>query len=92
MDEHSRAAVEDEVPGLAELVFGLVGDAVNQQPESNELVGTVIVESMTMELPVELYVRANGSVVTTPPRQKIETTILPVWHRLKLRVVEDHAG
>jgi hypothetical protein len=90
MDEHYAA--EDDVPGLADLVFGMVGAAMDAQPEDSELVGTVIVESMTMELPVELYVRANGSVVSTPPRQKIETTILPVWHRLKLRVVEDHAS
>jgi hypothetical protein len=80
------------MPGLADLVFGLVGDAIAAEPAGSELVGTVVVESITLELPVELYVRESGNVVATAPRQKIETTILPVWHRLKLRVIEDHAG
>jgi hypothetical protein len=53
-------------------------------------VGELLLESLIVDLPVELGIRpAAGSAVrlhASTPTQRIETTILPVWHRLRLRL------
>ena len=53
----------------------------------------VLLERLVVDSPVELQVRvaADGSVVlgTAPPRQALETTVMPVLHRLRVVVARD---
>jgi hypothetical protein len=87
--------IDEDLPELATMVFNLVGDAVAEMPPVDGPFPSMRVESVTLELPVELRVRATTTgprLLASPPLERIETTILPVWHRLTLRVVEDHAG
>ena len=52
--------------------------------------GDLSVTEVVVELPVELGVRADADglveLVAAPPRQAMETTVMPVLHRIRLRV------
>lgn len=52
------------------------------------------VEEMKLDLPIELKVAVAGDRVThvkaSPPTQLFETTVMPVFHRLRLRVVREY--
>jgi len=47
-----------------------------------------LVEQLTVEMPVEIDLLAGGGTVlacgASPPTQRIETSILPVFHRLRV--------
>ena len=78
---------EDLLPGVAETVALLAEPAL----ESDEMV----VERMVVELPVELQVLRDGAglaLTASPPTQQIETSVMPVWHRVTLTVeIEEDA-
>jgi hypothetical protein len=51
----------------------------------------MVIDTLTIELPLELYVRGktagNGIVLeASGPRQRVATTIVPVFHRLRVHV------
>jgi hypothetical protein len=52
-----------------------------------------IVEQVEIDMPVEIRVEVNeqGQVRLTgsPPTQRTETTILPVFHQMKLRISQE---
>jgi hypothetical protein len=81
----------EDLPELMELVLALVDGAMAETPEGEG----VVVESMTFDMPVELHVRTESgtlNVVAATPTQKIETSVLPVWHRMRIHVTGQHAG
>jgi hypothetical protein len=51
------------------------------------------IEQVTVDMPVELKIEANpdGTVQTKgcPPTQSVQTTVMPVFHQVKLRVVRE---
>jgi hypothetical protein len=51
------------------------------------------IEQVTVDMPVELKINVNkdGTVNlnASPPTQLVKTTVMPVFHQLKLRVVKD---
>ena len=51
------------------------------------------IEEMKLNFPIELRVEVNPegkvNLKSSPPTQRTETTILPVWHQLKMRIVRD---
>jgi hypothetical protein len=51
---------------------------------------TMTVDSVALDLPVELDAMHDAGVVSelgiSPPTQLIETTVMPVFHRLRLTV------
>lgn len=73
---------------LSEVVLGLV----DWRDEQGAPIPAVLKDAR-LELPIELAVRIDEGgevrVEGSPPRQQTETTILPVFHRLKLRVMLD---
>jgi hypothetical protein len=76
----------DLLPGLAETVGLLAEPALEGEG--------MVVERLALDLPFEMQVlREGGGIALTasPPTQKTETSIMPVWHRLALtvEVVED---
>ncbi|MGY1705707.1 hypothetical protein ACI79C_14150 [Geodermatophilus sp. SYSU D00697] len=74
-------------PPLAELVDA-VTDAV--PAEDGEPV-PLVVESLAVQTPVELEIHVRDGrvirVAATPPTQTVETSVLPVWHSLTVRMV-----
>ncbi|GAA5026974.1 hypothetical protein ACFQRL_11295 [Microbacterium fluvii] len=52
--------------------------------------GGMSIESVVVETPLELSVRARAAgdvdLAAAPPRQARETSVMPVLHRIRLRV------
>jgi hypothetical protein len=66
--------------GLAETILELIPDA---DPQARGL----YVERLSVELPLELYVRRGDGqwrIESSAPTQRIQTTVLPVFHRVTL--------
>jgi hypothetical protein len=90
MDETPASTTDDErfVP-LSELVAALV---VDDGRIGGEDVGVAMkLERIAVEFPVELQLEAgaDGLVLrASPPTQHVATGVLPVWHGLRVTVVE----
>lgn len=52
------------------------------------------VEQLNFDLPIELQIEIDEegrlTLKAAPPTQKIETTVMPVFHQIKLSVVRDN--
>jgi hypothetical protein len=89
----------DDLPPLAAMLVALLDDADNTAAgdESDDHVTRqqLSIEEVSITLPVELAVRQAGAgttVVASPPTQYTETTVMPVFHRLSMRLErERHA-
>jgi hypothetical protein len=96
--------MSDETPSpfdQALLSFGELVAAFG--PDEDELVadvedaGRMSVERVTLDLPVEIEVAIGEAgdvrLGSAPPTQRLATTIMPVMHRLRMRIVrsEGHA-
>ncbi|WP_017661028.1 hypothetical protein [Baaleninema simplex] len=76
---------------FAEVVEQLTGwEDLLEDPDSNS---TMHVESIDIKMPLELQVNADESgevsIGGSAPTQTIETTVMPVFHRLKLHLTID---
>lgn len=94
---------EDALPPLAEVVASLVpvfGDEANEVNEDHEAellppvaVAPLRLEQITLAFPLELEAHtAAGRLVAlgaSPPTQYTETTIMPVFHHLRLTIGVD---
>ncbi|MBW4419904.1 MAG: hypothetical protein KME13_11845 [Myxacorys californica WJT36-NPBG1] len=51
------------------------------------------IEQLTVDMPIELKVTVNpdGTVQVkgSPPTQLVNTTVMPVWHQMRLRIVRE---
>ncbi len=83
--------IDEALVPLASLIEGLA--AVGGQQRDEQLGVSMSIESMKLDLPVELDILTddNGQVIIggAPPTQYTETTIMPVFHQLKMTVVND---
>lgn len=76
----------------------LIHDLVDYNKHLEEpILGQVMtVEQVKLNMPVEINIAVDDQGKVTlngsPPTQRTETTILPVFHQLKLRVVRDEDG
>lgn len=80
----------DRLPSLADFLGELVG-AVSVEPEAGGEVMFAVGE-IKADMPFELDVLQEQGVWqldAAPPTQKIETTVMPVFHRLRIRVSLD---
>ena len=59
-----------------------------EDPETGQ---TLEIEQVTVKLPIELNVAITDentvNLYSSPPTQTVETTILPVFHHMKLTIV-----
>lgn len=80
----------DRLPSLADFLAELAGAAsVDPEVAGEE---TLAVSEIKLDLPIELDLLQEQGVWqldAAPPTQKIETTVMPVWHRVRLRVRVD---
>jgi hypothetical protein len=88
--------VDELLPDELHLPFSLlVGDLTDIEGQVSDLpeVMAMCIEQISLQLPVELLVEmapdGRLQVLGSPPTQRTETTILPVFHRLVMRVVRD---
>lgn len=58
-----------------------------------ELGCVMTIEQLTVDMPIELKVTVNPDGTCTikgsPPTQLVQTTVMPVWHQMRLRVVRE---
>ena len=90
------STVDDLLPDELHLPFGrFLGELVDIEAQVSDLpdVQALSIEQIRVDLPVEMRLEVGSDgrlqVLGSPPTQRTETTILPVFHRLVLRVVRD---
>ena len=77
----------DQLPPFAELVAGLAG--LDVPDEGDAAMPTAALEEIRLTLAIELEVRENAGrtrVTGSTPTQWTETTVLPAFHRLSMRI------
>jgi len=76
---------------FSELVHDLVDYGMYVEDTDSGL--TMTVENVNLDMPVEIGITVddNGKVILngSPPTQRTKTTILPVFHQMKIKVVRD---
>ena len=83
--------LDEELPPFTALFHGFadLGAAIAEP-------GGLRLERARVELPVDLHVEVleDGAVrlIGAPPSQHVETTWMPVWHRIALDVRTDAGG
>lgn len=73
---------DDLLPSLAEFVELITAPA-------RETSDHLSVEEMTVEMPVELQLVSEGdgfNIRASAPTQHVATTVLPVWHNMRLTI------
>jgi hypothetical protein len=84
-----------DLPPLAELVASL-GDIDEEADPDDQVVDSMDIDQITLTLAIELEVRDADSerprVTGSTPTQWTETTVLPVFHRLSMRVARAPDG
>ena len=84
-----------DLPPLAELVASL-GDIDEEADPDDEVVDSMDIDQITLTLAIELEVRDADTerprVTGSTPTQWTETTVLPVFHRLSMRVARAPDG
>jgi len=81
----------DRLPSLADFLAELA-DAATVDPEVSGD-DMMLVSEIKVDLPLEMNLMQEQGVWqldVAPPTQKIATTVMPVWHRVRLRVSVDH--
>ena len=80
---------EDRLPSLAEFLGELAGAVSPDDDVDVAEQEAVFVSEIKLDLPFELdLLEESGAwqLDAAPPTQKIETTVMPVWHRVRLTV------
>lgn len=86
----SVAGTVNGLPTLGTLVGELAGAASVFPEAAGE---ALLVSELVLDLPVEIEMTDEGGqwrIEATPPTQLVDTSVLPVWHRMQLRVSLDN--
>lgn len=79
----------DRLPSIAEFLGELAGAVSADDDVDVAEQEAVFVSEIKLDLPFELnLLEESGAwqLDAAPPTQKIETTVMPVWHRVRLTV------
>ena len=90
MESEPTTTDDDRYVPVSELVAGLVVDDGEAIDEDVGL--AVTLEKIATDFPIELRIEHGETglrIVTAPPTQHVETSILPVWHQLRVTIVRD---
>ena len=91
---HEQFEELDPLMPLADLIHVLT-DYEKQRinPETGQV---LTVEQIKVDMPIELRVSVDDAGQVTlkgaAPTQRTETTVLPIFHQMQLRIVEDRHG
>lgn len=83
--------LSDRLPPLSEFLAELA--AVGNIDPDSAVEEAVSITEIKVDLPFELNLLEElgaWQLDAAPPTQRIETTVMPVWHRLRLRVTVDN--
>lgn len=88
----SQAASEDDI--LMPFAIFVQGLADHSLQVADPITGqSLTVDEMKLNLPIEIRVEVDDAGIVTlkgsPPTQRTETTILPVFHQMQLRIAQD---
>lgn len=84
MTEPVVAPIDDnDLPPFALLVGGFAPELEEDDAAAADI------EQVILDLSIECHVRPGGHVVAAPPTQYIATSVMPVFHRLRLRLERD---
>lgn len=91
------AAAQANVPDRSLLTpFAQLVDKLTdykKQIGTPELGCVMTIEQLTVDMPIELKVTVNPDgtiqVKGSPPTQLVNTTVMPVWHQMRLRIVRE---
>jgi len=78
-----------QLPPFAELVAGLAEIDMSDDVENEGVIQEAELEEIRLSLSIELEVRDDGGrtrVTGSTPTQWTETTVLPAFHRLSMRI------
>ena len=82
------------LPPFAALVDAL-GALDLDEPEIEQAAEAIRIDRITVDFPIELEVTVAGNTVArvgaSPPTQRTETTVMPVFHQLRM-TLEREAG
>jgi hypothetical protein len=82
---------DDLLLPVAELIHDL---ANYEQPFDPKTGQAMTIEQIRLDMPIELRVGVDNDGTVhlkgAPPTQRTETTIMPVFHRMKLRITQYH--
>lgn len=77
----------DPLPPLGRFI----ADLMALEPDAAEQ--GAMIERLTVEMPIEIDLLAGGDAVlacgASPPTQRIETSILPIFHRLRVTLAAE---
>jgi len=86
-----EAKSSDRLPSLSAFLSELAGAAVVEPMCAGE--EAIVVSEIKVTMPIEMvFVQEQGlmQIDASPPTQKIETTMMPVWHQVRIRVSLDN--
>ena len=91
---HEQFEELDPLMPLADLIHVLTDyEKQRMNPETGQV---LIVEQIKVDMPIELRVSVDDAGQVTlkgaAPTQRTETTVLPIFHQMQLRIVEDRHG
>jgi hypothetical protein len=89
--EHQDAGDDDVLMSFANFVQDLADHSLQvADPISGQ---SLTVDEMKLNLPIEIRVEVDAAGIITlkgsPPTQRTETTILPVFHQMQLRIAQN---
>lgn len=97
IDSETESEIDPAIDALLPFsdLIATLADYEKQRIDSDT--GQVLtVEAIAVHMPVELRVSVDDSGQVTlkgsPPTQRTETAVLPVFHQMKLRIVEARYG
>ena len=94
--EYPSIDAEECFPSLAQLLDGFLTPqlATHVDPLQADRQLAMYVERLTLDLPIEVQTLRDAdnhwTLGTSTPTQWIETSVQPVWHRLRLTLELDH--
>jgi hypothetical protein len=94
--EHASLDADECFPSLAQLLDGFLTPqlATDVDPLQPDQLLAMYVERLTLDVPIEVQTLRDADnrwmLGTSTPTQWIETSVQPVWHRLRLTLELDH--
>lgn len=81
---------DDLLMPLHDLVVTLCEGA---RADDREMDGAMIITALSLDLPIELRAKWGDDqrlqILASPPTQRINTTFLPIFHRLRVRITSN---
>lgn len=90
-NQNSENPVDEVLMQFSEMI-DILSDYEKQRvdPETGQV---MTIEEIKLNYPIELKVTTDSeekvTIKSSPPTQRTETTILPVFHQIKMRIVRD---